>query len=425
MVDDEDLGHSASVTRTAKSAAYPLAMLLVIYTLNFVDRQVIAILAAPIKEDLGLNNTQIGLITGFAFALFYSILGVPIAWLADRFNRVTIIAAACALWSAMTALCGLAGNFVQLFAARVGVGVGEAGCLPASVSLISDLVPEEKRASALAIFAMGVPLGTVAGLWVGGAFAEAYGWRNTLYLLGAVGIVIALIAAVTMRDPGRVGPGAEDSPDMRRAVPVLLKTKAFRGLTIGASLAALGAYGLVAFLGVYLVETFDLSLSEAGFGLGLAIGVGGAAGSWTGGALSTRFNPADRPARIAGIGLILAVPFLIAALVAQSAVIALIALGGVAFFNAFWYGPVFAGVQTIASPRSRAMAMAVFNLTVNLIGLGLGPVAIGLISDALIAYAPGADGLREGLGVVAVFNLLAATILLSVVLKPADRAAAS
>jgi len=381
-------------------ARYVLTVLLAIYTLNFLDRQIVSILAAPIKADLGLSNTELGLITGLAFAIFYSTLGLPIAWAADRFNRVHILAGACALWSIMTALCGASTNFIQLFFARIGVGVGEAACVPTSHSLISSYEPKETRAAALAIFAMGISFGTLAGLALGGVVADAFGWRAAFFVLGVPGVLLAMLTIVTIKEPRKTQLVATAAPPFRQAISELLGASAYRHLTAGAALASLGGYGLVAFLGVYFVEAFSLSLTRTGVSLGFVIGVGGALGAWAGGYLSTRYDDPDRAPRFPAIGLFCAAPFLLATVLAGGPNLAFGFLLVVAIFNAFWYGPVFAAIQGLAQERSRAMAAALFNLAVNLIGLGLGPLIIGAFSDAA--------GLKWGLASAVIFNLWAA-----------------
>lgn len=380
---------------------YVLGVLLAIYTLNFLDRQIVSILAAPIKADLGLSNTELGLITGLAFAIFYSTLGLPIAWAADRFNRVHILSGACALWSVMTALCGVSANFLQLFIARIGVGVGEAACVPASHSLISSYEPKETRAAALAIFSMGISFGTLAGLALGGIVADAFGWRAAFFVLGVPGVILALLAVFTIKEPRQKGTTAAASaaPPFKQAISELVGSTTYRHLTAGAALASLGGYGLVAFLGVYFVEEFGLSLTRIGVSLGLVIGIGGAFGAWIGGYLSTRFDDPDRAPRFPAIGLVCAAPFLVAMVLANAPNLAFVLLLVLAAFNAFWYGPVFAAIQGLARERSRAMAAALFNLAVNLIGLGLGPLIIGAVSDGA--------GLKWGLASAVVFNLWA------------------
>ncbi len=401
-------------TRAGSYRAYVVGILLVVYTLNFLDRQIVSILAAPIQTDLGLSDLQVGLITGLAFAVFYSVLGLPLAWLADRFNRVRLLAIACALWSGMTAVCGLAQSFTTLFLARVGVGVGEAACVPTSHSIISDYFGPEGRAKALAIFAMGIPVGTLAGLWIGGAVADAYGWRAAFLVLGIPGLLLALLTWLTVAEPARAA-HAPPAPKLGAAVGTLLRTPAYVRLTLAAAMASVAGYGLVAFLGVFFVRSYGLSLSEIGLGLGLAIGIGGALGSIAGGYFRTLLGGARGARRGAGAALAAATPLVLLALWAPSAVAAFAILLVVSALNSCWYGPVFSEVQELAEPRTRAMAAAVFNLIVNLLGLGLGPSLVGALSDlAGRGGASPADALRIGLAASVVFNLLAAALLVSI-----------
>jgi predicted MFS family arabinose efflux permease len=403
--------------RTGAGTWYAVALLTAIYTLNFLDRQIVSILAAPIIKDLELSNTEFALISGLAFAVLYSVLGIPLAWLADRFNRVQILSAACLLWSGMTALCGQATGFKSLFLFRVGVGVGEAACVPASHSLIADMTQGRSRALALAVFALGIPLGTLAGLWIGGSVAQAHGWRTAFLVVGLPGVALALLLLLTVREPRRQAAALARSPARGQAgSPMeLLRLRPYRQLTLGAAFAAMGGYGVIAFLGLYLVKHFGMNLAQVGFGLGLAIGVGGVIGTALGGRTGV-WTGSARGARIAaGLALILAGGALAAGLLAGNATQCLIAFGFVAGLNALWYGPVFSDVQTLAPPQSRAMAAAVLNMVVNLVGLGLGPLMVGGVSDLVVRLgliSDPIDALRAGLMTMAVSNTLAALFLI-------------
>lgn len=398
----------------ARALAPRVALLLLtaIYTVNFIDRQIITIVAAPVRDEFSLDNFQFGLLGGFAFALFYSLLGLPIARLADRGDRVRLLAVSCALWSVMTAACGAATSFAQLLVARMLVGVGEAACTPASHSLISDFFAKEKRPRALAVFALGIPLGTLAGLALGGAAANAAGWRGAFFIAAVPGLALALALFALVRDPTRPGriltPRASGEPTK---VANLIGNRTFRRLCGGAAVASMSGYGLVVFLGLYFKDRYGLSLPQIGLGLGLAIGVGGALGVYAGGAFHDRFrNSRFGPYVSSAAGLLFAAFVLLVALAIDNALASFIAFAFVAAFNAFWYGPVFAGVQAAAPEQHRASAAAMLNLIVNLVGLGLGPPFLGFIADR----AGSSIGLDAAIAACAFINIGAAAILLRV-----------
>lgn len=393
----------------AKSASRAVAMMTAIYAVNFVDRQIMTILAAPIKDAFGLTNLQLGLLTGFAFAAFYSVLGMPIARLADRGDRVKLLGFACILWSVMTAACGAAGNFVQLFIARMLVGVGEAACVPASHSLICDFTRVDDRPRALAIFALGIPIGTLLGLIIGGVVADWAGWRLSFLAAAAPGAALGIAALLTLKDPvrpGRVLVRLTNEP--ARGLTPLAANPAFRHLCIGASAASMGGYGLVAFLGIHLAGRYGLSIGEIGVGLGVVIGVGGGVGAYLGGAFGARLVRAGASPLLPGVaGLVAAAFALLFALRAENASAAFAGLFVVSIFNALWYGPVFSSVQSVAAEDNRATAAATLNLVVNLLGLGLGPVLVGATADRI----GGDQGLLIALSAVALFNLWGAAHL--------------
>lgn len=398
-------------SQVARPHSYGLLLLTAIYACNFVDRQIVTVLAVPIRDAFSLSNFQVGLLGGLSFALFYSLLGLPLAAIADRGDRVRLLALACGLWSLTTAACGAVGNYAQLFLARMLVGVGEAACVPASHSLICDLYGPAERPKALAIFALGIPLGTLIGLAIGGMVADAAGWRASFLIAGAPGLILALALILFVRDPVRPGPIVRPGPlGLAPALKPLLANPVFRHLAAGASIASMGGYGLIAFLGLYFSSRFNLSLAQIGLGLGLAIGFGGAIGVYAGGLLSIR-SAATRWGALtpAAAGLCMASLALFSALAAPNAPAAFAAFFMVAAFNAFWYGPVFAGVQSAATEKNRATAAATLNLVVNLIGLGLGPPALGLIADV----TGGVEGLRAAIVGAAIFNLWAAAHFIS------------
>jgi MFS family permease len=393
---------------------YALWVLLIIYTLNFLDRQVVNILAEPIKRDLGLADWQLGMMTGLAFAIFYTVLGIPIARMAETRNRPFIIGASVAAWSAFTVLCGFTQNFWQLILMRIGVGVGEAGCTPPAHSLITDYVPKEKRASAIAFYSIGTPLGTLAGMAMGGLVADAYGWRVAFMVAGAPGVLFALIAAFTLVEPRRqlaadIAARAASKISFGAALAVLATKKTFWLVALAASIKAFVGYGHAPFTAsfffrVHGAEVAELAarfgLKSAGF-LGLALGlIGGTAGvigAWFGGILADRLGAKDLRAYVIvpAIASLVTIPFYILAVSVGSPMAAIGILTIPVLLGTLWYGPVYATAQSIVDPHMRATASAVLLLIINLIGLGLGPVAVGALSDVLA----GPMGLGEAQGV--------------------------
>ena len=406
---------------------YALWLLLIIYTLNFLDRQVVNILAEPIKQELGLADWQLGMMTGLAFAAFYTVLGIPIARLAERKNRPLIIATSVAAWSAFTVLCGFAQNFWHLILARIGVGVGEAGCTPPAHSLITDYVPKEKRASAIAFYSIGTPLGTLVGMAMGGLVADAYGWRVAFMVAGAPGVVFAIIAALTLVEPRKqlaadLAARAAQPIGFSAALAVLMAKKTFWLVALAAAIKAFIGYGQAPFTASFFFRnhTAELASLAAQFGLksagflglslGLIAGTAGVAGAWLGGVIADRYGSKDIRAYVIAPALasVAAVPLYIAAINLPGAVPALILLVPYYLLGALWYGPVYATAQSIVDPAMRATTAAVLLFVINLIGLGLGPLGVGLLSD-LFAGPMGmgsAEGVRWALVVSALMGVV-------------------
>ena len=367
---------------------YALALLVVVYVSNFIDRTIVNIVAQPMKEDLGLSDTQVGLLGGLAFALFYSVLGLPIARLAERRSRVTIIAIALAVWSAMTAVCGLAQSFVQLLIARVGVGVGEAGCSPAAQSLIADYYPPERRATALSIYSLGIPLGSLLGAVAGGWIAQEYGWRAAFMLLGLPGLLLALVVKLTLKEPVRGGLDARPvastpAPSFMAVVRTLLSKRAFIHVALGAALASFAGYGVGAFALPFLLRGYDITLAQASAVYGLIGGLSAALGTAMGGWLADRFGRRHQRAHILvpAIGLIVSVPLYVAVVLSQSLVAMALLIIVPAITHYFYLGPTWGLTSNMVESRMRATATAILLLVINLIGLGLGPVIVGALSD--------------------------------------------
>ncbi len=383
--------------------AYALSMLVVVYTSNFIDRQIIGIVAKNLKADLGISNLQIGLLAGLSFAVLYSLLGVPIARLAERFNRVTIIAVSLALWSAFTAACGLAQNFTQLFLMRVGVGIGEAGCSPASQSLLSDYYSPKKRATALSIYTLGIPFGTLFGALLAGNIAETYGWRMAFFLVGLPGIALAVILKLTLKEAPRgswdaAALQAGPTPSLWRVCKTLFSKPSFRHMAAGATLSSFAGYGVASFGVLFLASgPFNIGGAEAATAYGVVGGLAAAVGIFLGGVVtdyigkhSTRAYPL-----VPGIGFLIAAPLYYFAF--QQPTLIGIGLGVIAplILQYLYLGPTFAVTHNLVEPRMRASATALLFLPINLIGLGFGPPFVGWLADLMTSRDFAAQNLGD------------------------------
>lgn len=405
---------------------YALGILFVGYIVNFVDRSILSLLLEPIKLELSLSDSQLGLLGGLAFAVFYTFLGIPIAALADRRSRVKILAVSMVIWSAMTALCGLATNFWMLLLARIGVGVGEAGASPPSHSLISDYFPLDKRATALSIYALGIPFGTMIGSYVGGWGADELGWRYTFFLVGIPGIFVAMIIALTLREPPRglsdVKPAqtaaqkaaAEaapkpEAPHVKEVLNFLWAKVSFRHLSFAAGLHAFVSYGASTWNAPFFTRIHSMSSTDLGAALALVAGVG-AIGTFAGGYLSDKLSDRTGDKRwyfwVPGIATIIMVPFQLVAYLYDGTTAAIASLCMVAIMGNVYLGPSFAMTQALVSLRMRAVASAILLFVLNLIGMGLGPYFVGILSDV---FAPtfGIESLRYALCIAVLVNLWA------------------
>lgn len=377
----------ASSAAPAAGARYALFVLLVVYTVNHVDRQVMHILIEPVRADLQLSDTQIGALVGAAFAIFYTLAGFPLARIADRGNRRNLISIALAVWSAMTVVSGLTRNFGQLMLARVGVGIGEAGCTPPAHSLISDYFPAKRRATALAVYALGVPIGTLFGLAFGGYLADEFGWRKAFFVVGAPGVVLALAVRLTLREPRRgqtdAGAGVEVEP-VRDVLRFMWRLKSLRHVLLGAAIQTLTLAGHGAWHASFLIRVHDLSLTQAGVALGLVAGTTGAMGTFGGGWLGDRFAARDVRWYLwwPAIGGIASIPFSCLAYVADSSAVA-IALIATSVIGSHLYSAIGHAVsQSLVKPRMRAVMSAIALFAMNIVGFGVGPQLVGALSDA-------------------------------------------
>ncbi|MFT3967713.1 MAG: MFS transporter [Sphingobium sp.] len=402
---------------------YALFLLFCAYTINYVDRQVITILQDPIKAELGLSDTQLGLMTGLSFALFYAVLGVPIARLADIRPRKTIITLSMALWSGMTALCAAAGSFATLLLCRIGVGVGEAGLTPPAHSLISDYYEPERRAAALSIYSSAGTVGMMAGLLAGGWINQYFGWRAAIVIVGLPGILLALVTWATLKEPRRgqydvpvpATPAAAPRAGPGSGLALLARNPAFLLLMLGCGLHTFVNYGMGNWMAPFLGRVHGMSSGEIGTWLAvLAIGpallgmVGaGYAADWL-----SRRRPHAR-LEIAAASMILGAPFQVGALLATDAHAALAILSGSFFFGGAYLGPSIAAAHALVPPSLRASASAMIMLGVNLIGLGLGPLAVGLLSDAWAGAGSGA--LRHAMLAIVPGELFGFALLLAAI----------
>jgi len=405
----------SQLTFTPPYRNYALAILFLSYVVNFVDRSILSILLEPIKLELQLTDTQLGLLGGLAFAIFYATLGIPIASLADRWSRVKVLSISMVVWSAMTALCGMASNFIGLLLARIGVGVGEAGASPPSHSLISDYFPLEKRATAIAIYSLGIPVGSMVGNFVGGWGADAFGWRATFLLVGLPGIAVAGLILATLREPPR---GLSDKIEVRQDTPAptmleafrYLWTKpSFRHLGIAAGLHAFVSYGAGTWNAPFLMRSHELPITEVGRWLALVAGIGAIgtfAGGYLGDKLSSRFDDRRWYLLVSGISTLVLVPFQFVAYLYGGLGAVVGSLMVVSILGGMFLGPSFAIAQALVPLRMRALASAMLLFLLNIIGMGLGPYVVGVLSD-LLDPNYGIDSLRFALCIAVIGNVWA------------------
>ncbi len=387
-----------------------MALLIIAYTLNFIDRQVAGILAEPIKHDLGLSDSQLGWIGGTAFALFYTILAIPIARLADRGDRSLVLTIGLALWSLATAACGFAQNFAQLFAARMSVGIGEAAGVAPAYSLLSDLYPAERRARAMALFSLGIPLGSALGVVFGGLIAARVDWRIAFIILGAIGLVFAPVYKLGVRDPDHRS--AEAQASVAAVFAIVARKPSFWLMAVAAGIGSLVAYGLAFWIPSFLARSFHLELVDRSLIFGGIQLVGGAAGVWLGGQVADRLRKARLSAYaiVPAVTYALCLPAFLLAFSSHSIVVAALLFLIPTALSLAWLGPVVGALTGLVPPRMRATAAAMFLFIVNLIGLGLGTLVIGVISDALTQRF-GAEALRYSAMATTSLYLLAAALM--------------
>ena len=380
-----------------------LGVLLVAYVFAFIDRQLMTILLEPIKAEFGASDTAMGFLSGFAFAVFFATLGVPVARLADNWSRRNVLAISMVIWSATTALCGLAANFWQMALFRVGVGIGEAGGTPPSHSLIASYFPEQERSTAMGIFGTGSQIGILIGMLGGAVIAEHMGWRWAFFIFGIPGVLIGVLVAALIKEPAK--PAPPKSARMLADLTSLWRIPSFAHIAFATALTALAGYGMGTWFPSFLIRVHGLSLTEAGLILGLVGSVGALIGAVAGGVICDRLAASDRrwqlrlPAIGAGLSVIFLGAFLLYPESHQFKVAGIRVPVAVAFqflgavVSSFWIGPTYAAVQTLTPEHLRSQASSLLLLLLNLIGLGLGPLFVGMMSDQLDS-AFGAHAIR-------------------------------
>lgn len=394
-------------------ARWVLALLTVVYMVSFVDRQILAMLVEPIKSEFGVSDTAMGFLTGFAFVVFYTAAGIPIARLADRVSRKVIIACALALWSAMTAASGLVRSFAQLALLRVLVGVGEAGGNAPSQSLIADYFPPAQRATALSVYAWGVYIGSGLAFLAGGWLVTHYDWRSALIVAGLPGLALAGLVALTVRELPR-GHAEQRVADtaglpLGEVLRYLARRRAFVLVVAGTSLQSMAGYGVLTWGPSFFARVHAWSWTEIGFTLGWIVLLGGCIGAFSGGWLADRLGAHDRRwyARLPALELGLAVPFLAGYTLAPDGPTAVWFLVPCYTLGAMYVGPMFAMVQGLAELRMRATAVAILLFFTNMVGLGLGPLAVGMLNDFVFGPVYGAQAIRYSMLVVGMFGCIA------------------
>ncbi|MDG1654196.1 MAG: MFS transporter [Luminiphilus sp.] len=383
---------------SSRTGYYALCILTIVYSINFIDRQLLSILQESIKADLMLSDAQLGLLTGFAFAVFYTFAGLPIASLADRSNRRNIVAVSLTVWSGMTALSGMAQNYGQLLAARVGVGIGEAGGSPPSHSMISDIFPPEKRASAIGFYSTGISIGILFGFLFGGWLNEFFGWRVAFFVVGVPGVLIAIVLKLTVPEPIRGltenRASAGENPSMLSVLKLLLSRPSFMLMALGAAMNAFAGYSSSNWIASFMIRTHQMPTGELGTWLALIIGVGGAIGVFSSGVLADKLGKRDKRwyMWVAVCACAISIPFQISMFLVDSPYTALLLLIVPAILSNAYLGATIACVHSMVGLKMRAVSSALLFFILNMIGLGLGPTSIGLLSDVL-ADQHGVDSL--------------------------------
>jgi predicted MFS family arabinose efflux permease len=401
---------------------YVLMMLTLVYVFNFVDRQLIVILQESIKKELDLSDTQLGLLSGFTFAIFYVTLGIPIARFADKSNRRNTVTVSLGLWSIMTAFSGLARNFVQLLLARIGVGVGEAGGSPPAHAMISDYFPPGKRSTALSVYSTGIYFGILIGFLMGGYLNQHLGWRMAFFAVGIPGILFSFLFYATVKEPQRGATdinasSANEEHSLIKVLKRLYSTHTFVYLALATGLHVFCIYGLLNWAPSFLARLHGMKNSEIGIILGLLLGIGGAIGSFAGGVLTDHFGKKDKRLylKIPAYVIILSALFAAGGLFLQNNFFSIACLGLCAALQSMYLGPSIAVAHSLVPASMRSLTSAILFLVLNLIGLGCGPLVVGIISDAL-KPSLGNEALRWAMSIVIVVGI-ASSILFFIAAK--------
>lgn len=388
---------------SARYTRYALGLLLVAYIFNFIDRSILSILLESIKEEFQVSDTYLGLLSGPAFAIFYTFVGLPIARWSDRGSRTTIISLAVLVWSGMTALTGFAGSFAHLAMARIGVGVGEAGCSPPAHSLLSDYFPPSRRATALAIYSLGIPIGGGIGFFAGGWLDEFFDWRTAFIVVGAPGVLLALVVKLTLKEPKRGQHDGPESPQSQgmSALQVLRYMnglKSFRHMAIAAAFHAFYGYGASAFLAAFFLRSHDMGTGELGTWFGLIALTAGVLGTFLGGFIGDRLASYDQRwyMWVPALATLTYIPFAFALYLSPNPYAALALYFPGSILGGMYLGPTFAMTQTLVPPNMRSTAAAILLFVINIVGLGLGPQGVGILSD-LLSNRFGIESLRYAL----------------------------
>ena len=402
MAPNSGPGVAANPYTSPKTAYYALGLLTVVYSFNFIDRQLLAILQESIKADLSLSDSQLGLLTGFAFAVFYVTAGIPIARWADHSNRRNIVALALFLWSFMTALSGLAQNYIQLLLARIGVGVGEAGGSPPSHSIISDIFPAGKRASALGFYSTGVSFGILFGFLFGGWLNEFFGWRVAFFVVGAPGIALAVLVRYSLREPLRgmaeQRTVSSEAVTTRQVIKLLWSRMSFRHLALAAALNAFVGYSVSSWSASFFIRSHGMTTGELGTWLAMIIGLGGAFGVFFGALLADRLAPRDKRwyVWLPALSCLVIAPFSAAVYLVEQPYVALALLVVPGLLHNVFLGNTLAITHGMVGLRMRAMSSAILFFIINIIGLGAGPWSVGILSDYLTPSL-GSEALRNAM----------------------------
>ena len=402
---------------------YVLVMLTLVYVFNFIDRQLLVILQESIKKELHLSDTQLGMLSGFTFAIFYVTMGIPIARIADRGNRRNIVAISLGLWSLMTACCGLARNFIQLLLARIGVGVGEAGGSPPAHAMISDYFPPRKRSTALSFYSSGIYFGMLIGFLMGGYLNQNLGWRTAFFVLGLPGIVFSLLFYFSVKEPrrGSTDEGARmpaETQSFGQVIKLLYSKKTFVYLALATALHVFCIYGLANWAPSFLQRLHGLKSSETGSLLGPTFGIGGAIGSFAGGFLTDRFGKKDKRwyLKIPAYAIIISIPCAAGALFLQNTFLSAACLGLCVLLQSMYLGPSIAVAHSLVPASMRSLTSAILFFALNFVGLGFGPLVVGMISD-LLAPSLGVESLRWAMSIILVVSVASSAMFFATAKK--------